>query len=123
MTVTLVQIVFLIASLALCALILLQQTKGSGMGALGGGASSTVFGARGASSFLYKTTRFLAGVFFVGALLLGYLQNKESHHSNILEQQTQLEVTKSDAVLDIPVVSKDNAPPASSTDVPAPTNK
>ena len=88
MTITLVQVIFFIASLALCALILLQQPKSNGgMGALSGGASSTVFGARGAGSFLYKTTRFLAAVFFVGALLLGYLQNKEvANHgdSNIL---------------------------------------
>lgn len=45
MTITLVQVIFIIAALALCALILLQQPKsGGGMGALSGGASSTVLG-------------------------------------------------------------------------------
>ena len=124
MTVQLVQIIFLLASLALCALILLQQPKsGGGIGALGGGgASSTVFGARGASSFLYKTTRFLAAVFFVGALLLGYLQNREAQRdSSILNQQAVVqEAEKSEAALDIPTAGMDNPPPASNTDVPAP---
>lgn len=124
MTVQLVQIIFLLASLALCALILLQQPKsGGGIGALGGGgASSTVFGARGASSFLYKATRFLAAVFFVGALLLGYLQNREAQRdSSILNQQTVVqEAEKSEAALDIPAAGMDNPPPASNTDVPAP---
>ena len=126
MTITLVQVIFFIASLALCALILLQQPKSNGgMGALSGGASSTVFGARGAGSFLYKTTRFLAAVFFVGALLLGYLQNKEvANHgdSNILNN-TQLETQKQESALDIPPVGVDNARPASNTDVPAPAQK
>ena len=119
MTITLVQVIFFIASLALCALILLSQPKSSG------GASSTVFGARGAGSFLYKTTRFLAAVFFVGALLLGYLQNKEvANHgdSNILNN-TQLETQKQESALDIPPVGVDNARPASNTDVPAPARQ
>lgn len=124
MTLQLVQIIFLLACLALCALILLQQSKsGGGMGALGGGgASSTVFGARGAGTFLYKTTRFLAVVFFVGALLLGYLQNREVHRDNsILNQKTVAqEAEKSEAALDIPAAGVDNAPPASNTDVPTP---
>ena len=123
MTITLVQVIFIIAALALCALILLQQPKsGGGMGALSGGASSTVFGARGAGSFLYKTTRFLAGIFFVGALLLGYLQNREVHRDNsILNQKTVAqEAEKSEAALDIPAAGVDNSPPASNTDVPTP---
>jgi len=44
MTITLVQVIFIIAALALCALILLQQPKsGGGMGAVSGGASSICF--------------------------------------------------------------------------------
>ena len=123
MTLQLVQIIFLLACLVLCALFLLQQSKSGGMGALGGGgASSTVFGARGAGTFLYKTTRFLAVVFFVGALLLGYLQNREVHRDNsILNQKTVAqEAEKSEAALDIPAAGVDNPPPASNTDVPTP---
>ena len=123
MTITLVQVIFIIAALALCALILLQQPKsGGGMGALSGGASSTVFGARG---FLYKTTRFLAGIFFVGALLLGYLQNKDAanHGNSSILSNAQLETQKQESALDIPPVSVDNARPAENTDVPAPAQK
>ena len=127
MTITLVQVIFFIASLALCALILLQQPKSNGgMGALSGGASSTVFGARGAGSFLYKTTRFLAILFFVGALLLGYLQNAQNSNSgqnNILEQKHLAETEKSEAALDKTTDGVDNARPASNTDVPAPARQ
>ena len=126
MTITLVQVIFIITALALCDLILLQQPKsGGGMGALSGGASSTVFGARGAGSFLYKTTRFLAGIFFVGALLLGYLQNKDAanHGNSSILSNTQLETQKQESALDIPPVSVDNARPAENTDVPAPAQK
>ena len=115
MTITLVQVIFIIAALALCALILLQQPKsGGGMGALSGGASSTAFGAR-----------FLAGIFFVGALLLGYLQNKDAanHGDSSILSNTQLETQKQESALDIPPVSVDNARPAENTDVPAPAQK
>lgn len=117
MITTLAQVLFLVASIALCALILLQQSKGSGMGALGGGASNTVFGAKGAGSFLYKTTRLLAAIFFIGALGLGYLQNKSVSNDNILEDTSLIE-KKVNVGLDVPVPSVDNADPASNTDVP-----
>lgn len=117
MITTLAQVLFLVSSIALCALILLQQSKGSGMGALGGGASNTVFGAKGAGSFLYKTTRLLAAIFFIGALGLGYLQNQSVINDSILED-THLAEKKVDVGLDVPVPSVDNADPASNTDIP-----
>ena len=58
------QIIFLATAIGLSVLILLQQSKGAGIGAsFGAGASGTVFGARGAGSFLYKLTRILAVIF------------------------------------------------------------
>jgi len=123
---TRVQVIFMGSALPLGSFGRFQQPKsGGGMGALSGGASSTVFGARGAGSFLYKTTRFLAGIFFVGALLLGYLQNKDAanHGNSSILSNTQLETQKQESALDIPPVSVDNARPAENTDVPAPAQK
>lgn len=122
---TIIQVVFLVSAIALAVLVLLQQSK-SGMGAsFGGGASSTVFGARGAGDFLYKTTRLLAVVFFISALLLGYAQNKDANRSNILERISASEVQqKSGSTVDIPSASGENAPSSTVvSDIPSASQK
>lgn len=111
MITSLFQVAFLLSAIALIAMVLLQQSKSSGMGALSGGGSSTVFGARGAGHFLYKTTRVLAIVFFVSALALGYVQNKAVNSGNILERSAVLE-HQAEQNLDVPALNQDNAPPA-----------
>lgn len=70
MTTLLVTIHFIVA-LAIIGLILLQQGKGSEMGAsFGGGGSNTVFGATGGFSFFAKATAILATVFFITSFAL-----------------------------------------------------
>lgn len=69
-----------VVSISLIALILIQHGKGADAGAaFGSGASGTVFGARGSSSFLSRATGWLAAAFFVITLLLAYL----STHRNV----------------------------------------
>jgi preprotein translocase subunit SecG len=64
----------IIAAIAIVVLVLLQQGKGADMGvSFGGGASNTVFGSKGAASFLFKMTVFFTALFFVCCLSLGYL--------------------------------------------------
>ena len=64
----------IIAAIAIVVLVLLQQGKGANMGvSFGGGASNTVFGSKGAASFLFKMTVFFTALFFVCCLSLGYL--------------------------------------------------
>jgi preprotein translocase subunit SecG len=66
-------------AVALVVLILLQQGKGAEMGAsFGSGASQTLFGSRGSSSFLLKLTGFFAALFFISSLILGYLAGHQS---------------------------------------------
>lgn len=63
-----------LVAVALVVLILLQQGKGAEMGAsFGSGASQTLFGSRGSSSFLLKLTGLFAALFFISSLVLGYL--------------------------------------------------
>lgn len=63
-----------IISLALIALVLIQQDKGAELGAtFGSAASQTVFGSQGSSSFLLKLTGLFALLFFMTSLSLGYL--------------------------------------------------
>lgn len=64
----------IIAAIAIVVLVLLQQGKGANMGvSFGAGASNTVFGSKGAASFLFKMTVFFTALFFVCCLSLGYL--------------------------------------------------
>lgn len=63
-----------IISIALIALVLIQQGKGAELGAtFGSAASQTVFGSQGSGAFLLKLTGLLALLFFVTSLSLGYL--------------------------------------------------
>jgi preprotein translocase subunit SecG len=70
MATILVYVHFLIAAVMIV-LILLQQGKGSEMGAsFGGGSSNTMFGAAGGMSFFTKATAVLATLFFITSFAL-----------------------------------------------------
>ena len=59
-----------LVSLFLILVVLLQTGKGASLGAAFGGASDTMFGARGAGSFLSKMTTVVAIVFILTSLAL-----------------------------------------------------
>ena len=62
------------ACIFLVAVVLLQRGKGAEIGAVfGSGASSTVFGSRGAGNFLTKLTTGCAIVFMLTSLTLSYI--------------------------------------------------
>jgi len=74
---------FTIVHVLLCVfmifVILLQPGKDSGgMGALGGGASTSAFGGRGAETFLSKLTAICAALFFITSLGLSFVGLKRS---------------------------------------------
>lgn len=75
---TIFSVFYVLIAAAMIVLILMQRGDGANAGAsFGGGASGTVFGARGSASFLTRTTAVLAGLFFILSLGMGiYL----SHH-------------------------------------------
>ncbi len=96
--------VFIAASII--GLILLQQGKGADAGAaFGAGASGTVFGAKGSSSFLSTATGILATLFFATSLTLAYFQGDRSGPTGVLESLV-------DQASDIPMLS------APASDVP-----
>ena len=87
--------VFVLISVALVALILLQQGKGADAGAaFGSGASGTVFGSRGSASFLTRTTGILAALFFIISLSLAYLSNQQIEPTSVVEQVQQQEAAR-----------------------------
>ena len=69
-------IVHITVCLALIFIVLLQQGKGADMGAAFGGSSQTVFGSRGATSFLHKVTVTSAVIFMVTSLTLAFIYGR-----------------------------------------------
>ena len=65
-------VLYVLISISMVVLILLQRGAGASAGAaFGGGASGTVFGARGSASFLSRSTAVLATLFFLLSLGMG----------------------------------------------------
>lgn len=75
-------LVHVLLAISLVVLVLLQQGKGAEAGAAfgGGGASQTVFGSRGSTSFLAKLTGVAAALFFATSLGLGYIAGGSRLH-------------------------------------------
>jgi preprotein translocase subunit SecG len=124
---TVVVVLHLLGALGVVALVLLQQGKGADAGAsFGAGASNTVFGSQGSSTFLSKFTAILAASFFITSLGLGYFAKEKAHSLTQVGLPTPalMEAPKQKpAADDVPVLqeSKTNAPAA---DVPvAPEQK
>jgi len=93
-----------VIALSIIALVLLQRGKGADAGAaFGAGASGTVFGSRGASSFFSRATAVLATAFFASSLTLAYLSSQRS-------------ATTDSLVEDAPVVETDTGENPFSTD-------
>ena len=68
---------YVLIAISMVALILMQRGAGAQAGSgFGGGASGTVFGARGASNFLSKATKWLAVAFFAISLFMAYHATK-----------------------------------------------
>ena len=69
MTLTVLNIIYVLLAIAMIGFILVQRGAGAQAGSgFGAGASATVFGARGAGNFLTRSTAVLAALFFVLSL-------------------------------------------------------
>jgi preprotein translocase subunit SecG len=72
-------ILHVVVSLALILIVLLQTGKGAEMGAgFGGGSNQTIFGSRGAATFLSKVTTGAAVIFMLTSLTLAYLTSQRT---------------------------------------------
>lgn len=84
MLMLILNVVYVLVAVAMIALILMQRGSGAAAGSgFGAGASGTVFGARGASNFLSKSTKWLAVVFFGISLFMAWYA---THGSRPAEQ-------------------------------------
>jgi preprotein translocase subunit SecG len=73
-------------AMGITGLVLIQHGKGADAGAaFGSGASATVFGARGSTSFLSRSTAVLATLFFINSLTLAYLASHQTPDQSVVE--------------------------------------
>jgi preprotein translocase subunit SecG len=112
-------IAYLLVSICLIGLVLIQQGKGADMGAsFGAGSSATIFGSSGSGNFLTKATTWLAIAFFVISLVLGNLtanRIKSTDEWNNLDSAVEQSIPADSSI------PSDSAEPVNSvdnTDVP-----
>lgn len=115
MTILLV-IIHVLVCVALIMIVLLQTGKGADIGAaFGGGASNTLFGTSGASTFLSKATTVAAIVFMLTSLVLAYITSHRPSSSVVTEIPASVETrtpdtapgpTSTDSNPDAPAASK-----------------
>ncbi len=99
--------IHVLVSAVLISMVLLQKGKGADIGAAFGGASNTVFGPRGAQSFLSKLTTGAAVIFMITSLTLAFTTSKKSSiMEGVKQEQPQ-------AVPGLPI-----APPSQSAPAP-----
>jgi len=116
-----VVIFHLLGAIGVVALVLLQQGKGADAGAsFGSGASATVFGSQGSSTFLSRVTAILATAFFITSLGLAFFAKEKADALTQvgLPEPAVLEVQQvKPAVEDVPVL-EEQAPAVEAADVP-----
>jgi preprotein translocase subunit SecG len=110
-------VVHVLIAMAIIGLVLLQQGRGADAGAGFGGASNTLFGARGAASFLSRTTAVFATLFFVTSLVLAYMAGNVDNKVHDIMDVPQTESSQRD----LPPVAEE-PPAAKKADLPATTD-
>jgi len=85
---TVLNIFFIIVSILLVLLILMQSGRSSGMGLFGGSGSQSAFGA-GSADVLTKTTAVLVALFMLLGLGMAAIKSKETNVQKIQEKFTE----------------------------------
>ncbi|NNG13427.1 MAG: preprotein translocase subunit SecG [Halobacteria archaeon] len=139
---TFLLVVQILVSISIITLVMLQQGKGADMGAaFGSGASGTMFGSRGSSSFFTRATGILAAVFFINCLLIASPlvrhssktsesladqieqqavdTQKAAESEQVAETLEKLETERADLPTDLPKDLPVATQPAVKADVPA----
>ncbi|BCD68917.1 preprotein translocase subunit SecG [Nitratiruptor sp. YY09-18] len=96
----------IVLAIVLTIVILLQKSSSIGLGAYSG-SNESVFGAKGPQGFLARITFFLATVFVLNTILLGYIYNKEYNKSVVEKIQPQ----KSSPVPNVPIPTTEPSAP------------
>lgn len=93
----------MIISVLLVLAILLQASKGGGLAGIAGGMmSSTVFGGRGAATFLSKATTVLATLFFLNCLGMAVMSSRSEQRASVTQQAATQQEQPASPVPDVP---------------------
>ncbi|MDA9094552.1 preprotein translocase subunit SecG [Gammaproteobacteria bacterium] len=99
--VTFITVVSIILSVTIIILVMLQQGKGSDMGAaFGGGSSNSVFGATGPAGFLGKLTYILVAIWMLLVLSLAFILKSQNTEEifNTLPEETLIDEVVEDEI-------------------------
>lgn len=120
--------IHILICVALILVVLLQAGKGGGLaGAFGAGAAQTLFGGRGAATFLAKTTSWLAVAFMAMSIILAVLSSRgQSTGDGILqrrarERAAQAQLPPSTSTF-TPGATDSSVPPMPQSTAPVPTS-
>jgi preprotein translocase subunit SecG len=125
---TFIDIIHVFVCMVLMGVVLLQQGKGGGMGAAFGGATTQVFGGRGAGNILTRATAICAGIFMLTSVSLAYLSSsgdralkaKVAQEAGRKKDKGQLKERSKDAPADSASPSSTPAPSGAPSSEPAP---
>ncbi|MEJ2542482.1 MAG: preprotein translocase subunit SecG [Calditrichaceae bacterium] len=103
-------IMFILLSITMVIVILLQAGKGQGLaGAIGGGmGGGSIFGGRGAADFLSKATSWIAAIYMIFAILIGMLYKSEAEEAQKSLIERRVEQQETMPVPNIPVAPLEN---------------
>lgn len=105
---TVLLVIYLLVTIALVAVVLMQRSEGGALG-IGGGPGGMMTG-RGAANILTRTTMILGAAFFLMPIVLALMIGSENRSSSVFDQLD-------DAAIEMPV-AEDETPdePAVPTD-------
>lgn len=86
--ITLLNIIHILVCFFLVLVILLQAGKSGGMGGIGAGGSSTVFGSRGSQTLMGKVTAISATIFMLTSISLAWFSTRSE--SMVLNQKAEM---------------------------------
>jgi len=113
-------VVHILIAVALCALVLVQDSKGGGALGIGGSGSNSLLGATGAQSLASKLTRYVAILFAVSCVGLTYFLAHEN--KSVVDQlgaaTLTAPATTEKAVPAVPGTSTETAPTATAPQAP-----
>lgn len=115
--------IHILVAIGIIGLVLMQHGKGADAGAAfgagaAGGASGSVFGSKGSTNFLSRSTAILATVFFLTSLSMAYMFRTAEAPSSLMDQKPAkpaVVTTESMPVTDAPVVPELIAPAQKNT--------
>lgn len=114
---TVLVILHVVVALALILIVLLQTGKGASLGAAFGGSSETVFGSRGAATFLSKLTTAAAIIFMLTSLTLAVYSSRQE--GSIVLEQKETPVQTSAPATETPKTEQGVATPPAAEQAPA----